>query len=120
MSTKYDEISPFDESVREYFNQIDDMVSKAGLTTQVAPNSQDNTLQILLDGKCICTVDGQSGSMLYNAYPEIRALQDDIMNARIRIPFVSDMELEEQRLKALEAITKSEMEWAQAEMELMP
>lgn len=73
MSKKYDSINPFDESVREYFNQLDDIVEKVGLQTQIAPNSKDSLLQILLDGECICTVDGQSGSAIYNPYPEIIA-----------------------------------------------
>lgn len=101
MSNKYDHIHPFDDSLREYFNLLDDMVGKVGLQTQIAPNSDDSLLQILLDGNCICTVDGQSGSSVYNPYPEILALRDEFMNARIRIPFVSDMELEKQRLAAL-------------------
>lgn len=101
MSNKYDHINPFDDSLREYFNLLDDMVGKVGLQTQIAPNSDDGLLQILLDGNCICTVDGQSGSSVYNPYPEILALRDEFMNARIRIPFVSDMELEKQRLEAL-------------------
>lgn len=101
MSNKYDHITPFDDSLREYFNLLDDMVGKVGLQTQIAPNSDDSLLQILLDGNCICTVDGQSGSSVYNPYPEILALRDEFMNARIRIPFVSDMELEKQRMEAL-------------------
>lgn len=110
MSKKYDSINPFDESVREYFNLLDDMVGKVGLQTQIAPNSDDSLLQILMEGNCICTVDGQSGSTLYNPYPEIIALRQEFINARIRIPFVSDMELEEMRLKALAELERDESE----------
>lgn len=110
MSTKYDSIFLCDDGMREYYNQIDELVSKVGLDTQIAPNSNDNLLQILKDGKCICTVGGQFRSALYNPHPEILALRDDIMDVGVRIPFVSDTELEEQRLEALEEPNQSEME----------
>lgn len=101
MSNKYDSISPHDESFREYFNLLNDMVSEYGLETQIAPGSNDNILQILSDGNCICKVDGQSGNSLYSPHPKIFALVGEFSDARIRIPFVSDMECEAQRLALL-------------------
>lgn len=110
MVGKYDAINPRDESIREFFNRVDEIAINAGLATRIADNSSDSLLEILQDGESICIVDGMSANLLHNPYPVIYALMDDIAKARMEIPFISNPEAETLRMAALEQMNDSWLE----------
>ena len=110
MAGKYDNINPKDESIREFFNIVDELASYDDLETKIHENSNDNLLEILRNGKRLCVIGGMDASIIYDTDEHLYYLLGDIYRARLSIPYVSDPEREAHRLAVLAERNKAILE----------
>lgn len=87
-------------SIISYFEEVSRIAAARGLTARLNDRS-DAILNLMLDGRSVCKIDGYSGGAGYNPYDEVMAVLKDIEGLRLKIPFENDPEREAQRLSAL-------------------